>query len=100
MNFDPIDLVLLGAGWAQGACYRANAMSIDRAGELADAAQLLQRLWLEIDPEEWRGVFGYDVAEPLGMTIGQYFLEHDSMPDAAAVEAWARELIQCEISGS
>jgi hypothetical protein len=92
--FDPIDLALLGVGWARGAGHRDSALSIDRAQELVDTAEMLHRLWMEIDAEEWDGVFAYEVAEPVGVRIGAHFFAFEHMPAATEVEEWAREFIK------
>lgn len=90
-KFDPIDIAMLGAGWETGS--QSEALSVERAQALVDVAELLHRLWLELDEDSWTGVWAYEVAEPLGVRIGEHFAAHGAMPEPVDVERWARELI-------
>lgn len=90
-DFDPTDLVLLAAGWTQGA-ERADGLSIETADALADAARMLARLYREV-ADEWDSVWGYEVAEPLGEWIGRRYSVHMRQPSPAAIETKAREIV-------
>jgi hypothetical protein len=101
LAFDPIDLAILTAAWEGGrAANNRNSfeLSITRAETLVETAEILHRLWLEVDVDKWSGVFAYDVADPLGNRMGDYFAENDAMPDASEIEKWALELIAANCS--
>ncbi len=85
--FDPIDLALLGAGWNSA----GEPLSIEDADALVAVARMLHRLWLEIPEGEWPGVWGYDVAEPLGALLAKGY------DDLKQAEALARGLISAEL---
>ncbi|WP_445392395.1 hypothetical protein ACUDTL_16925 [Stenotrophomonas pavanii] len=88
-DFDPIDLALLGAGW-----HSANEpLTIDNGSYLHEVARMLHRLYVELcEPDGFPGVFGYEIAEPLG----KWLAEHDEPPMADA-ERTAREWITAEL---
>lgn len=93
LDFDPIDLVMVAAGWqSQG---HPEGPSEMRAAMFVEVARMLHRLWLEIDATEWAGVFAYDVAEPLGRLLGGLPVEQQALAawDAARFEEAARKLI-------
>lgn len=94
-TYDPVDLVLLTCGLLQGASDHGIRIdiSIDKAEALEGIAEMLHRLWLEVDADNWSGVFAYDVAEPLGNRLGALMARGEAL-DATPAEAIARELIK------
>lgn len=87
--FDPIDLALLAAGW-QGT---HTPLSIEDADALVAVAKMLHRLFGEVcDEDGWHGVWGYDIAEPLGAQLadrGDW--------DMKTAEQLARSLVSAEL---
>lgn len=94
IEYDPIDLVFLACGWAQGAAEsgRAHALTIGWAVDLEDAARILARLYVEVR-DEWDGLWAYDVAEPLGIWIGRTFGKSGDIPRFDEIEAAARSIV-------
>jgi len=88
-DFDPIDLALLGAGW-----HSASVPVTIEVGEfLTDVARMLHRLFDELcKPDGFPGVFGYEIAEPLGARLAD-----EADPELATAEAIAREWITAEL---
>lgn len=69
-DFDPLDLVLLTAGFAES-LDNANSTSLEHAENLHRVAVKLNDIFNGIDHTEWAGVWAYDVAEPLGAWLAQ-----------------------------
>lgn len=104
MNTDNIDLIYLGAGWAQGAGEHSHRLSTRWADELEEAALMLHRLWQEIPSADWCACWAYEVAEPLGVWYGEQFKKnHEAeaqdiygnvvLPPLHEAELRARDLI-------
>lgn len=94
IEYDPIDLVFLACGWAQGAAEssRAHELTIGWAVDLEDAARILSRLYVEAG-DKWDGLWAYDVAEPLGIWIGRTFGKSGDIPRFDEIEAAARSIV-------
>jgi hypothetical protein len=98
LDFDPVDLAMLACGFAQGAApHDCSRLSITRAEMLIDVARMLHTRWLQMDSNEWSGVWAYDVAEPLGVWIGEQFAavakDGGDFPDDAPILAQIEFLI-------
>lgn len=96
LDFDPIDLAMLGAGWAQGAdmaAKRGDALTIEHADLLLRVAKDLTELYRdEVDGATWTGVWAYEVAEPLGFWIGEQ-MALGRFPSRAEIKDRARVIV-------
>lgn len=90
-DFDPIDLALLAAGWQL-----ADVPVTIEVGEfLTNVARMLHKLFEELcSPDGYPGVFGYEIAEPLGAWLAERPKNRCELADA---ERQAREMIQAEM---
>ena len=87
LDFDPVDLAQLAAGWGPN-------LSITESEYLTDVARMLHRLWKEqADAGDWDGVWAYEVADPLGTKLRRSDLNSDTDPLLRSAEAIARRLI-------
>jgi hypothetical protein len=96
-GFDPIDLVQITLGLANADQERDGCigLGVEDSQVLVEWAQMLHRLWLELDQDEWSAVWAYEVAEPLGYKLGR--MQEDGYDLEALTEhaeGIARELIK------
>ena len=91
-DFDPVDLVQLVSSAAKHASDLK--FSITEAEQFVEYARVLDRLWREIDLDQWPAVFAYDVADPTGGYIGWYYAENGRLPETGFVAACARAYIK------
>lgn len=96
-GFDPVDLVQIALGFANADKQRGAeiGLGVEASQVLVEWAQMLHRLWLELDHDEWSAVWAYEVAEPLGYKLGllQDF-DLDLVDLTERAEGIARELIK------
>ena len=88
-DFDPIDLALLGAGWQSA----NEPLTIYNGGYLHEVARMLHRLFVELcESDGFPGVFGHEIAEPLGKRLAE-----EKEPPLGTAERIAREWITAEL---
>lgn len=90
-DFDPVDLVQLVSSAAKHASDLK--FSIPEAEQSVEYSRVLDRLWREIDLDQWSAVFAYDVASPTGGDIGGHYAENGQLPETEFVAACARSYI-------
>lgn len=103
-EFDATDLALLAAGIA--GCNPESIQnwnkpprwSIDDADAVQEMAEMLHRLWLEIDENTWSAVFAYEVTWPLAIALGQRI--HDSGEPLDTLHAFAEERAKALIAAA
>ncbi|HIE5095659.1 MAG: hypothetical protein DI584_07245 [Stenotrophomonas sp.] len=82
LNFDPIDLALLGAGWSSASV----PLTVEDCSFLHEVAIMLAIVYTELaGVDGYPGVFGYEISEPLGKTLAQ-----ENKPDLRLAEQLVR----------